>query len=283
MGGASSVCKRLVVINVVIYVVQLITRGPGPGIGGITGWLELDPVPFFESFQLWRIVTYAFCHDTGTPWHIFFNMLFLWWFGNPLEAMYGSREFLKFYLAAAVISGAGHLALDLSMGRLSPAIGASGAVMAVTMVYAMYYPRHVIYIMFIIPVELRWIVLFYIIVDLHPVLLALGGTQLRDNVAHAAHLGGLLYGFLYKHYDLRFSQISKDWNFPGGKGAVRRWFRRRPADVRIYAPPVEGERDPGLDRRVDEILAKISEHGEDSLTSEERTLLKEASRRYKQR
>jgi membrane associated rhomboid family serine protease len=284
MGGVAPACKRLIIINVVVYLVQVVTRGSNPMADvGITRWLDLDPVSFFQSFQVWRIVTYAFCHATETPWHIFFNMLFLWWFGHPLEAMYGSKEFTRFYLAAAVISGACHLALGLAIGQLSPAIGASGAVMAVTMVYAMYYPRQVIYIMFLIPVELRWIVLFYVIVDLHPVLLALGGVDSRDGVAHAAHLGGLLYGFLYKRHDLRFSELFKGWERSARPGAVKRMFRRRPANVQLYEPPTEAERDTNLDRRVDEILAKISAEGEASLTDEERTLLKEASRRYKQK
>lgn len=292
-GGMAPACKWIIGINIAVYIVQVVTRGPGMmEAGGITRWLDLDPVKLIGQFQLWRIVTYAFCHATETPWHIFFNMLFFWWFGHPLEVMYGSREFSKFYLAAAVVSGLCHMLLALFLRDLTPAIGASGAVMAVTMVYAMYYPRQIIYIFFIIPVELRWLVLFYIIVDLHPVLLALSGLQSSDGVAHAAHLGGLLYGFLYKHFDLRFSRLMADWSWQKFRRTVRTSVPSRSrASVRIYKPEEEPaarsesprEDKSSLDQRVDEILAKISSQGESSLTAEEREILKQASERYKRR
>jgi hypothetical protein len=102
-------------------------------------------------------------------------------------------------------------------------------------------------------------------------------------VAHAAHLGGLLYGYLYKHFDLRFSRL-----FAGGGGSLfRQLARSRPlgrrTNVRIYAPPDDRAKPVDLEKRVDEILAKISAHGEASLTDSEREILKDASRRYKRR
>ena len=91
--------------------------------------------------QVWRLLTHAFCHDRYGVFHILFNMLFLYWFGCTLESMYGSREFLLFYLAAAVFAGLAFVGLDLYTGSRIPGIGASGAVMAVTMLYAMHFPR----------------------------------------------------------------------------------------------------------------------------------------------
>ncbi len=124
-------------------------------------------------------------------------MLFFYWFGSTLEVMYGSREFLLFYLSAALTASLAFVGLDLITGGAAPMIGASGAVMGVTMLFAIHYPRHVIYVMLIIPIEVRWLVCLYVIFDLHPVLLALAGDRQFTGVAHAAHLGGLAFGFLY--------------------------------------------------------------------------------------
>src|SRR5204862_5801370 len=106
-------------------------------------WFELD-TPKVVRGQVWRLVTSAFCHSRYDIWHIVFNMLCLYWFGCALEAMYGSREFLCFYLTAAVASGLTFVGLDLYTGSTVPAVGASGAVIAVMMLYTWHYPRETI-------------------------------------------------------------------------------------------------------------------------------------------
>ncbi len=175
------------------------------------------------------------------------------------------------------------MAFELFVGRSGPLVGASGAVMGVAMLCAMYYPSMRILFMFIIPIELRWLVPMYIAFDMYPVLQQLGGAQAADNVAHIAHLSGLVYGFLYKHFDLRYSRLTAGWNWTRLKRLVKATTTRRPNDVRIYEPPDERVPTPDLKLRVDEILAKISAQGESSLTETERDILKEASRRYKNR
>jgi membrane associated rhomboid family serine protease len=285
LGGHGMVCKRIIATTVVVFILQLVTTGDaGQRAAGITAWLDLDPGKILQG-QLWRLVTYAFCHDVHSITHIIFNMLGLWWFGAELESMYGPREFLKFYLTAAAMSGLVFCGMQPFLGSLSPAIGASGAVMAVMAVYTLYFPRRVVYVLFIIPVELWLLMVFFVAYDLHPVLLNLGGARFSDQVAHTAHLGGLLYGLLYKHYDLRYSRLIG----PDAWASLKRTVRRRvtaPPEVKLYQPQEElAPEFPAVDfnQRVDEILAKISDQGESSLTAEERELLKEASRRYKHR
>src|SRR5438874_3668659 len=97
----------------------------------IQEWFELDTRKVVRQGQIWRLLTHAFCHDRYSIWHIVFNMLLLYWFGGTLETMYGSREFLLFYLTAAVVAGLTFVGLDLWTGITIPGIGASGAVMAV--------------------------------------------------------------------------------------------------------------------------------------------------------
>ncbi|HYV37728.1 MAG TPA: rhomboid family intramembrane serine protease, partial [Gemmataceae bacterium] len=93
-------------------------------------WFELDTNKVIRSGQVWRLLTCAFCHDRQAIWHILINMLCLFWFGGTMETMYGSREFLLFYLTAAVVSSLAFVGLDLYTGSSIPAVGASGAVMA---------------------------------------------------------------------------------------------------------------------------------------------------------
>jgi membrane associated rhomboid family serine protease len=235
-------------------------------------WLELDTARVVRGGQVWRLLTYAFCHDRYGVWHIFFNMLFLYWFGGTLESMYGAREFVLFYLAAAVASGLTFVGLDLHTGSSVPCVGASGAVIAVMMLYAMHYPRETIHVCWLIPVEMRWVMLFYLIWDLHPVLLAMSGERFYfDGIAHAGHLGGLAFGFLYARYGWRLESLAE--RIPG-----LRW-QRHPR-LRLRTEPAETDPEMG---RVDELLQKICESGPGSLTDEERALLRDASERLKKR
>jgi membrane associated rhomboid family serine protease len=280
LGGVAPVCKWLIAINIVVFVLQLMTLD-SPG-GGVTGWL-LFSTTGVKRWEVWRLVTYAFCHDPDSPTHILFNMLGLWIFGSQVEPIYGQREFLRFYLSGAVVSSLGNLALQLFLGRPGYMVGASGAVMAVMMLCAMYYPSMKINVMFVLPIELRWLVVMYIIYDMFPLLRQLGGAGALDQVAHAAHLGGLAYGFLYKRFDLRYSRLMAGWSWPRWKRLVKTTTRRKPESVRLYEPPEEHAPTPDLKVQVDEILAKISAQGEASLTESEREILKEASRRFKKR
>lgn len=279
----TSGCKWLIVANVVVFVLQLATTrtvliqtedGIYPArIGVVTTAFELDPVQVTHG-QFWRLVTYAFCHDTGNLFHILFNMLFLFWFGETLERMYGTREFVLFYLVGALASGVVFVAMEFILGGMHPAVGASGAVMAILTLYAMHFPRNEVYIWGIIRLQIRFLVLIYLIYDLYPVLLALGDGQSHDNVAHAAHLGGLAFGFTYYRLGWRFDRLVgglKKWQLP------RRI--KRPESIRIYEPPAEPAEN--LNAQVDKILEKIHAHGEASLSEQERNVLRNASERYK--
>src|SRR5262245_54620697 len=165
LGGVAPVCKWLIAINIVVFILQILTLG-SPG-GGVTRWLEYS-TPDVLHGELWRLLTYAFCHDPDSRTHLLFNMLGLWIFGAQIEPIYGPREFLRFYLTGALISSLGFLAVQVVVGRGGTMVGASGAVMAVTMLCALYYPSMKILVMFVLPVELRWLVVIYVIYDMYP-------------------------------------------------------------------------------------------------------------------
>lgn len=241
----------------------------------VQDWLELDTSKVLSG-QIWRLLTCAFCHDRDNVSHILFNMLFLWWFGKTLESMYGSREFLWFYLTAALAASLAYVALDLATGDWVPMIGASGAVMAVTMLFAVHFPRQTIYLFFVIPVEIRWIVLFYVVYDLHPVLLQLSGDPSASGVAHAAHLGGLAFGYFYAKNPFRLDPTMQH---------MRIWWKSKRRGLRVVgsSDTVESRRSEKLAEQVDAILKKIGEQGEAALTASERKTLERASRELKKR
>jgi membrane associated rhomboid family serine protease len=249
---------------------------PAQRVSLVQEWFELDVKKVIYRGQVWRLLTHAFCHERTGVWHILINMLLLYWFGCTLESMYGSREFLLFYLTAAVLGGLAFLGLELYTRSFVPAIGASGAVMAVLMLYTVLFPRSIIYVCWVIPVEMRWLMALYVIWDLHPVLRALAGEPMYTGVAHAAHLGGLAFGFLYAKFHWRLETLTE--RLPALRG---RW-RRRPR-LRV-APDTYPEPESDTDmERVDQLLQKIMDSGQASLTEEERAALKQASERIKNR
>jgi membrane associated rhomboid family serine protease len=252
---------------------EMMARAPGMQTSVIQQWFELDPKKTVEQGQVWRLLTSAFCHDRYGLWHILFNMLLLCWFGQRLERMYGSREFLLFYLTAAVSASLAYVALAYYNGSQLPAIGASGAVMAVMMLYVIFYPFEQFLLFWFIPMPLWAMLGLYMLYDLHPVLLSLAGDRMFTGVAHASHLGGLAFGFLYWRFGWRLEPIL-DRMAPADHRSKSRGFTK--SMILPYAP-----RDHELAERVDEVLKKISEEGASSLTDEERELLNRASAKYR--
>ncbi|MBX3436786.1 MAG: rhomboid family intramembrane serine protease [Planctomycetaceae bacterium] len=285
--GGGDVVTKIIIANVVIMVLQLIwTRPlvvetefgrvavPGATESVVQSWLQLEGDDIFRRFQLWRLITYAFCHDRHSVFHILINMYVLYLVGRRLESVYGSREFLLFYLTAAVVSGLAFLLMELTFDPGVPVIGASGAVAAAFIAYAMRYPDEVWRLFGLVPVQVKWLCGLYLVFDLYPVLQQIGGVRGNSGVAHAAHLGGYLFGFLYERNHWQLSGLVSWWRMPTWK------LPRRRSHLRVYQPEEEFQ---NLDSQVDELLQKVHEHGEASLTEKERAILSEASRRYRNR
>lgn len=274
-GVDTPACKWLIIVTVVAFLLQLVTGYEGGG-SLIQDGFALGP-DIVHNFQIWRLVTYAFLHDQRDLLHIIFNMLGLWWFGAEIERLYGSKEFTFFYVTSAAVAGAGFVIWELAMAFDAPVVGASGAVLAVLTLYATHYPRHTIYIYGIIPVEIRWLIVLYIALDLWPVLLALNGNLPRSHVAHAAHLLGIVFGWLYYRNHWRLSNwidVSILASLP------RRWRQNRARqNLRVFDPEPQAD----LEGEVDRILAKIHEQGSASLTEREQAILTKASQQYKNR
>lgn len=275
------VCTWLIGLNIACLVIQLVTRSqPTPlseGQQPFTDFLSLD-VPRVLRGEVWRLVTYAFLHSTSSFWHILGNMLFLWWFGRQVEDRIGGREFLLFYLLAALFAGVAYLACAL-LG-LHPmnahVVGASGAVLAVLLLSALYYPDQVIHLFFLIPIPI-WLIIAYLIArDAFSLL-----GRAHDGIATSAHLAGAAFGYLYWKLQWRISDLFTGWSRPGSLAA-----RRSRARLRIYAPddepptphvPVKPSIDEQLEAQLDDILAKVSRVGMGGLTEDEKQVLLRAS------
>jgi membrane associated rhomboid family serine protease len=213
------IVKNLIIINVLVFIAQ-ITIGKQYD---LTEKIMLYPIlpealkaqvmamdPTYYGFHPFQIATHMFAHSPGMIFHIVFNMFALWMFGRVLENVWGPKRFLLFYLLCGVGAAACHLGIQYYRslellhyslnspeaaalyGALGPALGASGAVMGVLAAFAYLFPNTELYIMFIpVPVKAKWAVLGYVAIDL------LGGLGVyTDNVAHFAHLGGAITGFL---------------------------------------------------------------------------------------
>ena len=151
--------------------------------------------------QVWQLVTYAFVH--GSFGHLFFNLFALWMFGKRLEGAWGSERFVRLCLAAALGAVLAQFVATAMLGHVdSRIIGISGVVYAVLVVYAMRYPDEVIYFNFFIPMKVKY---FVALLGIMAFLSASGSSG--GGVAHLAHLGGMVVGFLFVRFPRAFDSI----------------------------------------------------------------------------
>ena len=277
-GGAGEtwppVVKALLAINIIVFLAQLFSTPPRGGSSPIQLWLGLD-WGHLTSGQIWRLLTYSFCHSTTQLFHIIFNMLGLVFFGRPMERVYGSAEFLAFYLVSAVIGGIAFVLVNLVIGPPGMVIGASAATLATLVLFAFHYPRQEVLLAFVLPVQIRWVVLFIIAADLLRALSARAGVDV--GVAFAAHLGGIAFAILYWKSNLRlapwFHKVSPVRPKSGSGGG--RKPKQKKSDF-----STAGRSKVEIDRQVDALLQKISDKGFQSLSEKEKKFLEKASDRF---
>ncbi len=160
-----SITITLIVINVVVFFVNMIFPDPQTKQSVLAGWFEVNAETIVQPWKWWQFLTYGFMHDTTGISHLLFNMFGLFVFGRVVEQRIGRMEFLRFYLVAIVIGGivgaGSSLALALATGRplaeMPGTIGASGAVVATVILFACYYPNQQLLLMFVLPVK-AWVV-----------------------------------------------------------------------------------------------------------------------------
>ena len=153
----------------------------------ISAQLALWPL-YSNYFQPWQLISYAFLH--GSFNHLFFNMFALWMFGLPIEKLWGSRKFAEYYVICIIGAGLVQLLVQYISGNVYPTIGASGAVFGLLLAYGVTWPNAKLFLIFFpVPIKAKWFVLIYGGVEL-----IFGVTGAMPQVAHYAHLGGLIFG-----------------------------------------------------------------------------------------
>ena len=252
IGRFGSLVHLIVVLNVVVFAVQILcaaVRFPY-----FEQYLSLSGDAVRRGF-VWQFLTYMFLHSTIFVDHIIFNLISLWFLGRDVEYHIGPKYFTRLYFFGGLLGGVLWVALNFQFGRV---IGASAGVLAVVVAYATLWPDRLL----MFEVKAKYWALILIALDAVPVLREAG-----SNIAHAAHLGGAAFGYLY------IKQL--------GYGATPRWLswlhgitarlkpHRRPTPRNMSSEEFVRE-------EIDPILDKIAREGMQSLTRRERKILESA-------
>jgi membrane associated rhomboid family serine protease len=240
----------------------------------------LGLMPLGNGFWPWQLLTYQFIH-AGLG-HIFYNMFGLWMFGMEIEHVWGPKRFLTFYLLCGVVAGVFQLILApiLEPSQVAvPTVGASGAVYGVLIAFAMLFPDRYIFLWFLVPVKAKYFVAGLILLGVF----AIGGST---NVANLAHLGGAFAGYIYVLSVTGRLPLHRWWEdfrvkmttptTPQSPYQSEEAVDAKVYDIRDAKPQDERAQ---MQKRIDEILDKISRSGYQNLTEEEKKILFEASKK----
>jgi membrane associated rhomboid family serine protease len=261
---------RLIVINVIIFVIQLIAdryritysiqgmERQGPS--AITFYLGLMPALVAGKGYVWQVFSYMFLHDITNILHIFFNMYALLIFGLPVENVWGGRKFLLYYLFCGTFAGITIFLINYinqGMGYFIPTIGASGAVFGLLLAFGILFPNAELLMFFILPIKAKYLVFIYGGLELFFELR--GGT---GAISHIGHLGGLAGGILYF---LIMNKRSLKFKFKMKKAAIKKNISRDRQDEHDKTRKVNID---DKERQL-AILKTLKESGHESLSDDD--------------
>ena len=291
-----TVVKHLLIINVLMFLATFTLERFNIDLTDILG------LHFFKAtdFRVYQLITYMFMHANFG--HLFFNMFALWMFGNTLENIWGSQRFLLFYMVCGIGAGlcqelvqyiqystvladyatvntGGQIIPMSSYLNMMNTVGASGAIYGLLLAFGMMFPNSMIYLYFLFPIKAKWFVIGYAVIEL------VSGLSGGSNVAHFAHLGGMLFGLILILYWKKNGLSGPNFDLKKWKG----WFwsmkekmgkkkmkYTRYEEVKDEVPRNDGEYNrqrAEKERDVDALLDKIAKNGYGSLTQEEKEFL----------
>ncbi len=197
--------KKLMIIMGVIFFLQLFLGRL------LIAFCGLRPYYIWHRFFLWQPVTYIFLH--GGLMHLIMNLFALWMFGSELEYQWGTSFFLKYFFITGI--GAGLCTALFNPSSRIPTIGASGAIYGILLAFAITYPNRIIYLNFLFPIKAKYFALIFGLIEFYSTV-----SQRVDGVAHIAHLGGMVIGYIYLNHsnilrkikNLRHRKRDKYWN-----------------------------------------------------------------------
>jgi len=282
------VIKNLLIINVAVFFLQMLASNlmvGGRPLGLVLNmWFALNPIGDGYNFQIWQLVTYQFMHAGFS--HIFFNMFILWMFGMEVENIWGSKRFLYFYLICGIAAGLAQLFISPLFSSPAITIGASGAIFGVMIAFGMLFPDRYIFLYFLIPIKAKYLIGFLFVLELFWI------GDAGSNVAHLAHLGGAIAGFLFIMLDksidvplkrmLNISNYRRGDTFNNPFSGLSDKFRKRSGnveDANYYDINQKKEGEEITQKEIDEILDKISQSGYQNLSEREKRILFEASKK----
>ena len=297
--------KNLLIVNFLAFAATWVLELRGIDLTQLLG------LHFFlaSEFQIYQFFTYMFLHGGFT--HIFFNMFALWMFGSVIERVWGPKKFIFYYIVCGIGAGitqelvqyatytiegisayqyvnAGGVQMTTDAYiNLWTTIGASGAVYGILLAFGMIFPNERLFIIpFPFPIKAKWLIVGYIAIELFSAMTGPG-----DGVAHMAHLGGMLFGFLLIRYWQRHPDSSQSFGRSRGQeffeNMKRRYDQRQQQNNRMKAEQTDPRRESDEEynarkrknqEEVDAILDKIRKSGYDSLTKEEKKKLFDQSR-----
>ena len=303
MNNIPSITKNLLIINVLAFFATWVFEKQGLDLTATFG------LHFFmaKDFSFYQLVTYLFMH--GSFMHLFFNMFAVWMFGTVMERVWGPKRFLIYYLVCGIGAGiiqegvqyinyanenlAAYDFVMTSSGRITTeaylnlwtTVGASGAVYAILLAFGMTFPNERMFIIpFPFPIKAKWLIGGYIVIEVWSALNTPG-----DGIAHMAHLGGMLFGFLLIRYWRKHPNIEQKFNGQNGFfQQMKKQYENKRRNTFHYQPSTETprweehkekEEDSARQAEIDAILDKIRKSGYDSLTKEEKKKLFEQSNR----
>jgi len=311
------VTKNLLIINILVFIATYVVRGMNIDLNDILG------LHFFlaSDFRIWQFFTYMFMHGGFT--HILMNMFMLWMFGMVVENVWGPRKFLFYYIVCGVGAGLCQelaqyatylveglanfdsvrvgttvLPMDVYLNMMNT-VGASGAIYGVLLAFGMLFPEERMFIIPIpVPIKAKWIIMGSIVVELFSAI----GTS-NDGVAHLAHLGGMLFGFILIRYWKKhpysgygdfgmnrghqfFDRMKNSWEQRGGRdtrnatnGNSGSWTNTsQSSDANNRSDWDYNAHKKQQQEEVDRILDKIRKSGYDSLTKDEKQKLFDSSK-----
>ena len=279
--------RILMIANLVVFLLAFVVGGvmglhlnlPGAGYGSLRDYIVYFGAFFPTSpFEAWRYFTYMFVHVDF--WHFLFNMLMLWMFGDEIAEWMGTKHFTGMYIFCGVFAAFFSVVMCVLGLTNNPIIGASGALMGIFVAYYRFFPERRLLLFFFIPMKIKYAMWVMVAID---VFMAPSG----DGIAHLAHLGGVVAGFLYMYmYEGGARRLFASMRSRGPKVKVTRGGRASSDDVRSEdsSDAIEGEVFyVDENKRMDEILRKVSREGVQSLSASERKFLMEAGDRLRRR
>ena len=266
-----SAVTQLIVANVAVFFINML-------IGDVTvdrqGWvneqLMLQPDTLYKPWYWWKTLTYAFAHSSNGITHLLFNMLSLYFMGRSVEARYGKREFLRIYLLCALFCGVIWMVIRGLSGSGLPVLGASGAVLCISMLFVYNYPNATVYLL-VFPMPAWVLGVLFVLTNF----IAQPGT----GVAYDIHLLGILFATMYFFLHWNFSKVQDPQE---GVEAIMKWWTRR--KFKVHTPSDRELSNDQLEaKEADRILEKIHATGKDSLTSREKKFMEKYSQSVRKR